>query len=374
MVVVVQRPTLTVRKRTVARPASFSIGNLSKRQIRFDVSKPKPEVLEPFAPLTLQPGRRFEASVWMHMGRRGKGKTLGMSAIADVQKERFEYYKTGQRVGANYWLECADILNPQLVEWFNSDGLLDSRSRRMWACVDEATSQFMNRRSMSAVNVDFSQILTQIRKLETCMTFTTQFPQWVDIAILYQIDLFMLMEANYDASIIDCYVFDWWGQLTGNMNRKAWPPQMSDVDWQVTLYNTDYMFNRYRTDQIVPPAWFKGPRKQDVINKQWGDHMSLVDDMVDVPGKIDTADMQEIAIGGEVTPHAANMLSLGNPSSIEELLDRQSQKPFSVAGLLGRAKQIDNTIVDFATWLHRLNVLGVETWTESGVRYGAYKP
>ena len=274
--------SMTIRKKENARQGGFNIGHSTAR---FDLRKAKETSMEIMVPEKMRWKPRLEPIIAMLIGRRGRGKTLGMTYLGAFQKARYKHLGLPNLIGSNYWNEFADILNPELVPWFNTEGLFDPRARRMYATVDEAGSQFANRRSLSQVNVDFMQVLTQIRKLETEMVFTTQFPQWIDMGVLYQIDLFIGMDMDMDANggvDLNMAVWDWWGQWTGRNQRKIWPPQDSDIDWECTLVDADQMFGKYLTNQIIPPVWAKN-RKQ-VIVSQWDDHMPEAEISVDETG------------------------------------------------------------------------------------------
>ena len=315
----VARKTFTIGN---GNRSGFSIGSGHARPgLEIKTRTSTPEILTPYDVYT---SRKFEPSAIMLVGRRGRGKTLGMTGLGAFQKERFRLRNIPSLIGSNYWTDFSDILNPDMIQWLNADGLWDPRAKNMYCLIDEAGAQFANRRSLNAVNVDFIQVLVQIRKLMTEMVFTTQFPQWVDIQVLYQIDLFIMMDSNYDNSIIDMYIFDWWGQWTGRNNKKAWPPQMEDVDAHATMYNTDSLFNRYRTNQVVPPPWAKN-RKQIVLS-EWGEQVG--------------GEEKEENPWGALTETARQAMDQGPAQSVDELLDRQTD-PFLAGSLWAAAKRLD---------------------------------
>ena len=277
-------------------------------------------------PDSIRPSKRFEPITAMIIGRRGRGKTLFQTGLQAIQKARYKKDNLRFKVASNYWTEFADILHPDLVTWLNEDGFYDPAAQYLYVCIDEAGSQFSNRRALSKQNVDFMQTLTQIRKLNDEMIFTTQFPQWIDLPVLYQVDLFILAEATERdmygmPSSIDASVFDWWGQWTGNTKRKMWPPQMEDVDWEFTLHNTNSLRGKYDDKQVIPPPWAKN--KNQIVRKQWGDR-----------------DMTDLGIGFEVNEHAATIMSLKAPGSLEELLEQQ-QTDISINALVQAAKRVD---------------------------------
>ncbi len=303
--------------------SGFSIG--TSRKVTFDLTPSRREV-QIYGALDLMPTRRLDPLCVLLMGRRGKGKTLGMTCLADIQRRRYEHGNMPYKIVSNYWMEPAHRVDPKLVESMNA---FPDWGRNLYLCIDEVGSQLANRRSLSRVNVDFMQFITQIRKRQNELVCTTQFPQWLDMAVLYQIDLFGRMDAFNGNRAIDVSWWDWWGQFSGNDKRKAWPPQPEDVDFEITIWNADLMWDKFRSDQIIPPAW--AANKDQIIMKEHGA------DWIEEYGLADGS------WGYEVADDAAKQMNIKQPTTLPELLDQQDG-PFQVNALLHLAKIFEDNI------------------------------
>lgn len=302
-------------------PALFNIGK--SRKVTFDLTPTRRDV-QILGADNLRPTKRMDPLMVLLMGRRGRGKTLGMTCLADLQRRRWEHFKLPFEIVSNYWMEPAHRVDPKLVESLNK---FPDWGRNLYICLDEIGGQLANRRSLAAINVDFIQFLTQIRKRHNELITTTQFPQWIDMAVLYQIDFFCRMDIFNGNRSIEVYEWDWWGQFTGKDYRKQWPPQPQDVDHYFEIHNADLMWSAYKSDQIIPPAWAKN--KDQIIAREHGE------DYFEEYGLGEL----ENAWGNEVTPGAAEMMGLAPPKTLEELLDRQ-QGAFDIKSLLEPAKAL----------------------------------
>ena len=211
--------------------------------------------------------RQFRPIVIMYFGRRGKGKTLAMSTVAKYQQLRYRHNNVKMQIMANYHLEFADRASPYIVN--------DMASYPDWArdailCIDEVGSQFPSRRSLAGVNLNFANFLTQVRKRNVEVMFTTQFPQVVDQLVLLQCDLFVECDVDRSGRTLDLYIHDWWGQWTGKTQRKPWPPDSDAYDEMRTIYNPKQMFGSYRTSEVIAAQWDKR-RDETIRTEGWGD-------------------------------------------------------------------------------------------------------
>lgn len=311
------------------------------------------------------PVSRFDPTVRMLFGRRGQGKTLGMTAFAEFQRQRFAEHGTGclddcedhcflhQRVASNYWMQPAKIINPKLVEDLSQ---YPQWGRKLYICVDEIQAFANNRRAMQRTSVDFIQFLTQIRKRENEIIMTTQFPQVVDPSVLFQIDLFDRMELYRGISEqtgeigwhIQVLEWDWWGQWSGRHERKPWPPREEDADDVFTIWDVHLMFPQFKSGQIIPPTWSKA--RDQVIMHEFG------------------ADYEdELDLGYELTPEAAE-IAAGEPiETLAQLLDAQ-MGAFNALGLLAHAKRLDKTIKNQAQFIKALEAHGFTVTNLDGTK------
>lgn len=208
--------------------------------------------------------RKFSPLIMGFIGRRGKGKSLGMTAVAKLTMDRAALKGNRFSVASNYQLDFADWKDPFIVDIISET--YPWWARDMLICIDEIQAAFPNRRSIARINLDFATFLTQIRKRRVEVMWTTQFPQVLDYMVLMQTDLFIECEQFNNARAIDCYVHDYWGQFTGKNFKKPWPPRRELYDWQVTLWNTDAVWGLYDTEEVVPPLWSKA--RDDILVAQ----------------------------------------------------------------------------------------------------------
>lgn len=214
-------------------------------------------------PIKVPGATQFQPLVIFFFGRRGQGKTLGMTAIGKIMAERYGRRNLKNKVFSNYWTDFSHS-DPYLVDKLNNfpewaeDGII---------MIDEVSSAFPSTRSMANVNVLFTNFLTQIRKRNMEIMFTTQFPSTVSHALLMQVDLFLLTEKIQGGRGIRFYVFDYWGQWTGKFNKKRWPPEKEEADWSWTLHNTDRIFGSYNTSEVV--AAIHSDSRDDIIEAGW---------------------------------------------------------------------------------------------------------
>ena len=166
-------------------------------------------------PLNLVPPKASQPLVIFFFGRRGEGKTLAMTTIAKLMKERYLRRGHNNEVYSNYWTsfgKWSPWLVDQLTEFpgWAKNGII---------AIDEVSSAFPSARAMSQVNVLFTNMLTQIRKRNLECLFTTQFPSTVSHGLLMQVDLFIMCQKIKGGKAIKLYCFDFWGQWTGNFGK-----------------------------------------------------------------------------------------------------------------------------------------------------------
>lgn len=220
------------------------------------------ERTQALVPEQVQTGREFRPCVMLFMGRRGQGKTKSMVMTALMMKRRYAQKRMPFSIFSNFWVEGADRVSPNLIDELMQ---FPAWARDGLVLIDEASSAFPGRRSLSSVNVEFSQFLTQIRKRNLEVCFTTQFPQVLDYQVLLQVDLFIRCEnLGLDVGL---GIYDWWGQWTGRDYRKRWPPEVDTQDWNRRYVNAHLVHGLYRTGEVVAPVWSKS--RQDIINQQY---------------------------------------------------------------------------------------------------------
>jgi len=281
--------------------------NITKAEPKLGLGEPEEDDHRIFELTSMGVARRPVSEVTLLMGRRGRGKTLGMTWYAASRDRYYKRHGFPNKIAANYWMEHADYVRPDLVEWLM--GYPDA-GHDMFICLDELGTIVSNRRSLSRANLDFGNFLGQVRKRRNSVMSTTQFPQWIDKMTLYQIDLFMLMESHANNSRIKVYVWDWFGQFTGDMRIKRWPPAQEDVDLIFWMLNTDKMFPKYLSDQVIAPSWSQN--KDQIVKGQFGADW---EEMYEYP-ELDLT----------VTREVHEEMTLAPPKSFKELLEREAEK------------------------------------------------
>ena len=217
-----------------------------------------------FLPESLPYRQRFQPIVVMFYGRRGQGKTLGMTSSALCMKKRYAQQRDPFKVAANYEVAFAEYKDPRLVDELIK---FPEEAKNMIVLIDEAGASFHNRKSMRGASVDFSTFLQQIRKRSIEVCFTVQYPQIVDYNVLLQVDLFIECEKEHEARSVHFYIHDWWGNWTGKRWRKPWPPMPGSHDFERTLHNTNRVWGQYNSWEVVAPMWSK--ERDNIIARQW---------------------------------------------------------------------------------------------------------
>jgi hypothetical protein len=295
------------------------------------------EILRTTFPEDLRPSAHSSPIGMMFMGRRGAGKTLTMSAIANFMRLSYINSNSPMRIVANYHVNFATCY-PDLVDQLNE---YPSWGRNLLACLDEIAAYFPGRRSLAGANVDFSTFLQQIRKRYIEIMMTTQFPQMLDQQLLMQIDLFVDVEYHRRGCIqfqnhrhcVDLYIHDWWGQWTGNNYRKPFPPWRGEADWVKTIHNIGGTFKLYNSQEVVAPLWSQ--HREDIIQQGWGD--------------------QYIEDGKD-----PDFVEMAPPQNLKEYLEQLNYagQGFKIKDYIGEVGLHDRRIVNLQTFVQVLQSLG----------------
>ncbi len=209
----------------------------------------------------------------MFWGRRGRGKTLSMVAIANYQSHVFASLETAFQVKTNIRMDFADYSSEFLIEEIIKSYYDDAY--RTLCAFDEITSFVPSRRSMSGMNLDVGTFLGQIRKRLCEPMFTCQFPTEVSRDVLRQVDFFILTEAHipkYAAfskalaqkAYVKLYIFDYWGNYNGRMRPTEWPPPIYMADKVLYLFDVNKVWNQYQTSEVVVAHY--GKKQEDRFN------------------------------------------------------------------------------------------------------------
>ncbi len=305
----------------------------------------------------------FYPIIAMFWGRRGQGKTLSMTTVGAMMLQRYIRWgiksspsnPNGHKICANYHVDFADFYNPMLV-----DMMVDFPpwAHDMTVMVDEILAYFPNRRSLARGNLNFGTFLQQIRKRHIELLFTTQFPQNMDKIMVEQVDLFIRPELYNRGNSVRLIIHDWWGQFTGNMISKKWPPIHEPPDWIIPIHNIKNVYGAYPTDEVVAPMW--SGNRNAIIKGQWTDEE--IDSQHTNPPKDGGGPLEVIN-----SPEQERAIR-----SVEDLILSQGPAPFYIDKIIDQAKKFDETIRQTKD-MHR--ILGAMGYTiiRDGHRFRAEK-
>lgn len=307
--------------------------------------------------IDIRPKSYVDASITaLFMGRRGRGKTLAMSALALIMQRRFVRYRTGGRIMTNYWLDFLrrdsngkpiDLYSPMLI-----DEAIEYPTwlRNAYMVLDEIQTAATGRRSMSRTNVGLSTFATQIRHRNVEMAFTTQFPQVLDYQLLLQVDLFISVDiAARDEwgipTALTLHIHDYWGQWTGRNYRKRWPPPDDEADDVRTFSGVNQLIGRYSTKQIIAPSF--SPFRDRLVDDE--------DDLLDIPVDWNEATeaIEEAQVKFKDNPAAAY-------SDLSDLLARTipDGDGVNVYSIVDRAMAVDASIATVGALRSRMREMG----------------
>ncbi len=237
-----------------------------------------PSLSRLLTPYTLPLQSDFRPTNLCYCGRRGKGKSLAMVAIAKMLAPMFQ--QCGWRIQANIPVDFSDIgvkvnSHPLLGSYISANMDMAERSLLMF---DELTEIVPSRRSMSRANVNSNSVMVQIRKLMCEVHGSTQFPTDIDRQMQRQLDLYILCAAHiprdarwnpYAAAraFIRLYIFDIHGQFWGPPTRFFPPPlNLAKVMY---LHNLPWVWNNYQTRFRVVSEHAPESVQARMIGKHW---------------------------------------------------------------------------------------------------------
>jgi len=267
---------------------------------------------EVWTPCEMAGHRDYIPVLVMISGWRGVGKTLTMTMLGLIERER--YRMAGMRnwkLMANYPVIGADVVDPKIVDQLAT---FDPRMSKSTVLVDELPSYFPNRKSLRGINVDFSTFIQQVRKRDIEIIFTAQVPLRVDVQITEQVDWYVIPEVfGPQRRYLRLYWFDFKGQFIGN-GHKYWPPKKEEAD-VVKIYGPlDSVYGKYPTGQVIAPQW-SGYRDDIIAQDNWDTSMFLDPEVA--PESPDTAADAPF----DLPPPPKQR----EPRTLAELIDQQSE-------------------------------------------------
>ena len=198
-------------------------------------------------------------------GRRGTAKSLSMVFMAWGLSNAFDEYlgpakwcnicrysHRPVRIAANFQCRFADIQDPYLVDKLQTYPLW---AHDLVVLIDEIATYCPSARAMSRTTLELGTWLQQIRKRRIEIYMCTQFPQDITRTVLRQVDFFMEPEPIAEGQHVKLYMYDIWGQYSGDYSYKKWPPTREDAFTTKTLPRTYRVWNQYDTEEIFAPIW-----------------------------------------------------------------------------------------------------------------------
>lgn len=227
-------------------------------------------------PGMLRPMRSFKSTNIMFWARRGQGKSLSTVWLAKLLRPVLT--QVGWKIKSNIHINFADYCDPLLGEQLNDDHFIAWESL---LCIDEVTELVPSIRATGGMNLGVASLVRQIRKLHSEIVCNTQFPTDVSRALLRQTDIYILCRSYIPkdsawnpvhawGAFIVWYLFDVWGQWTGNAwASRYWPPPIEVADKRIIIRNLPSVWNDFDTDEQVFAQYGSAESKARIISHHW---------------------------------------------------------------------------------------------------------
>lgn len=303
--------------------------------MRFPSPRPMPSMVsygqaperEPLLPTQLPTQHKFKSLCVLFFGRRGDGKSLGMTNFLKMQQDRMKASHFPWQVLTNYACKFAKA-DPYMVEYLAT---LNQDIRNGEIGLDEVQNNFPSRRSLTRANVDFGGFATSVRKRHLNLWMTTQFPTMLDTWILMQVDLFVRCNIFAGGRGIHFRVYDYWGLYTGNDARKPWPPRPDEFDWEFNLGGADVCWPLYDTDEVVPSIW---SQYRDNVIEEGGHYNKTEEPAAPGTGEPETQAPEVVSL------EPAEMARRSERQFLGIIQTRSQHGKFDVLGLLPSAQRL----------------------------------
>ena len=210
------------------------------------------------------PQKKHIPKVACFFGRRGDGKTLGMSAVAAWTQTRNRKLGVDYGILANFDLTFADRAYQHIIDEIKEFPVWLDDKKYWLLLIDEIAELLPAARGMSSNNLEIGAFLKQIRKRGVSVMCATQFPTEVGWNLLRQVDFFIRCKSRREGRTIDTFWWDWPGNVTGDWSRKYFPPEPDTQDWHFRIHNTDRMWGTYRTEEVIAPSFTDAQLKEEM--------------------------------------------------------------------------------------------------------------
>lgn len=286
--------------------------------------------------------KQFHSDLLLLSGPRGNGKSATQTILLELQLRRMLADRFQWGVWTNYQCSFAELQHPYLLEILQQ---YPKTARNKSVGVDEIQNATPSRRSLARINLDLTAFLTQIRKRAIDGVFTTQFPSVLDQWIIMQFSLFIRCKAHFDGRVIECFVFDYWGQYTGRDYRKTFPPRIGEHDWSFFISGVENVWGKYKTNELQPPIW--ADRRKEILEETGWKFGEDAWDATEEDKKALGELRETPAPEGEVMQGRAEIV-------LKDLVHAEGDQPFPVARYINTARRLVQSIKsveDFAEWL-----------------------
>ncbi len=193
-----------------------------------------------------------------------------MTLLGAIMREEYRRTRSGRRVFSNYINKEADYCDPDILikaidpySGYNiKNGLL---------LIDEIHLAAMGRRAMNRVNVNLSMALTQIRKANLQLAFTSNSPWLVDKNVNRSVNFFIEPRRLGRGDTFLYAVHDWQGAFTFRPRRdRQWPPKFSEYDFLTAHHGVSWVYDRYFDMNFIHSA-YHDPKARELIQRdEWG--------------------------------------------------------------------------------------------------------
>ena len=174
-----------------------------------------------------------------YVGRRGTGKTLTMVYNA------YKYFLDGWKIYSNFELPFSEYIDSEEILKIDKNSTI----KNCVILIDEISVLYDSRRSMKKTNINFSQVLMELRKRNINILATTQFSGTTDLRFRQHVDIiarpkfnkkYCVCEVNY----MDVTAFeDDFNLMSGIISTKN--------NFITVVYDPKPIFKLYDTNRII---------------------------------------------------------------------------------------------------------------------------
>jgi len=209
------------------------------------------------------------------IGEKGGGKsaTTSTAALTDQLLDGKKVYsnidvacdiEVGNETAQRYGLSSGGKVHYETIHLEKNALLkLDEKYRNGALIIEEINVQYSNvRRFMSNTNVDFNEVVQQLRKLQTSLYYNVIDEMFIDSQLRSMTDAFIKCEDT-------AYTTD---------NLAARKPQGQDFKWLIYPMTGNFAGHEktyYRTKKPLPPIYFHFTKFHGIFNTEYSQHQGI---------------------------------------------------------------------------------------------------